>query len=171
MSDTRVSSMQEMTAPPGKFVSVYITAKLIHAPLLVHLRKDWPRLYFTARWPLTAQLPSESAKPASLWTQDNETDLLAAQVVVAYSHRDEAMPLKDPLWELGLAHAHRKPIYLVGEIERFGKYAHASSVAGRYLELVNALEAISRLNDYPSHAEHLGARLDEILETLKGKQP
>jgi len=160
---------QEMTAPPGKFIAVYITSKLIHAKMLVDIRKDWPRLFFTARWPLTAQLPSEAAKPATLWTLDNETDMAAARVVVGYSHEEEASPLRDPLWELGEAHAMRKPIYLVGPIERFGKYAFCSSVAGRYLTLETALKAISHLNDYESHADKISGQLATILEKLGEK--
>lgn len=161
--------IQSMTAPPGKFVAVYITAKLIHAHYLVQIRQDWPRLYFTARWPLTATLPSESAKPATLWTADNETDMNAARVVVGYSHEDEATPLRDPLWELGEAHALRKPIYLVGPHERFGKYAFCSSVAGRYAKLESALAEISHLNDYESHGDKISGQLATILEKLGTK--
>ena len=157
---------QVMTGPPGKYVSVYITAKLIHAHMLVEIRKEWPRLYFTARWPLTAVWPSERAKPSALWTQDNETDMAAARVVVGYSHEDEATPLRDPLWELGEAHAMRKPIYLVGPIERFGKYAMCSSIAGRFDKLTAALWAICRLNDYNNHADKLSAKIDSLADAV-----
>lgn len=157
---------QSMKAPPGKFVSVYVTAKLIHAHMLVEIRKEWPKLYFTARWPLTAVLPSESAKPATLWTQDNETDMSAARVVVGYSHEDEASPLKDPLWELGEAHAMRKPIYLVGPVERFGKYAFCSSIAGRYQSLAKAFTEISHLNNYDSHVDRLADKIDGMTTAI-----
>jgi hypothetical protein len=169
----RVTEMQGMLAPPGKFIPVYITAKLIHAKMLVDTRSNWPNLFFTARWPLTAQLPSEQAKPATLWTQDNETDMVAARVVVGYSHEDESTPLRDPLWELGEAHAHRKPIYLAGPIERFGKYAHCSSVVGRYSNLGSALMVVSHLNDYESHSDKiLGAltHMRDLLEEMRDDQ-
>lgn len=158
----RVTDMQEMIAPPGKFVPVYITAKLIHAQELVAIRSNWPHLYFTARWPLTTQLPSELAKPATLWTQDNETDMVAARVVVGYTHPDESTPLHDPLWELGEAHAHRKPIYLAGPIERFGKYAHCSSVVGRFSSLGSALMVVSHLNDYETHSDKLLSAITDL---------
>jgi hypothetical protein len=159
-----------MTAPPGKYVSLYITAKLIHSHMLADLRKDWPSIYFTARWPLTAQLPSEQAKPAALWTRDNETDMLAAQAVMGYSHIGESTPLRDPLWELGEAHAHRKPIYLVGPIERFGKYAFCSSVIGRAMNIITGLTVISRMNNYDSHAEQLSHQISDLAALFKSSR-
>lgn len=162
--------LNQMTAPPGKYVSLYITAKLIHAHMLVDIRKDWPGIYFTARWPLTAVLPSEQAKPARLWTTDNEIDMSAAQVVLGYSHDDEVTPLRDPLWELGEAHALRKPIYLVGPIERFGKYAHCSSVIGRFERIESALKAISQRSNYDSHADRLSAEIHQLRDILSNSR-
>lgn len=158
----RVDSKMEMTAPPGKFIPVYITAKMIHAEMLVEARKDWPRLYFTARWALTAKLPTEQTKPAALWTQDNEDDIVRSRVVVGFSHPQDKKPMKDILWELGIAHAHRKAIYLAGPLERFGNYAYCSSVVGRHEKLETALERISLLADYTSHADKIMARLESL---------
>lgn len=164
--------LQANTAPPREYVSVYIIAKLIHAKTLVDIRKDWPKLHFTARWPLTAQLPTELGKQARLWTQDNEDDLIRADTVVGFTDPEEATPLGDPLWELGMAHAHRKPIYLAGPIERFGKYAHCKSVERRFVggsaldNLGNALSEVSKRNDYVSHADRIEGRLAAIEEQI-----
>jgi hypothetical protein len=170
-SRVRVEEMQELGSPPGTFVSVYITAKLIHSTMLVDLRKNWPKLYFTARWPLTAHLPSEQAKPASLWTRDNEDDIKRADVVLGYAHPDDR--LKAALTELGYAHAHGKAIYLAGPTEAFGDYAYCSSVVKRTERLEIALQTISDRLNYVPHAEAIGtqlARIENILTTLTQPQ-
>lgn len=163
--------VQEVKAPPGKFISVFIAAKKIHAPMLVELRQQWPRLHFTARWPIAVQHASERDKRAAMWTNDNETDILAAETFVGFSAPEESSPLRDPLWELGLAHAHRKPIYLAGPLERFGSYAFCSSVVARFDTLDAALQRISERLDYESHADQLGGKIDGVVELLRTKFP
>lgn len=145
MSQVRVDGMQEMIAPPGEFVSCYVTSKLIHARDLIDLRKNWPKIYFTARWPATANLSSEQAKPARLWTRDNVTDIQASECVLAYAQSDDE--LKAVLWELGIAWANGKDLYLVGKREQYGKYSMADNVHF-YESLDTALSAISRRKDY-----------------------
>ena len=62
-----VIPQQELSRPPSRRISVYVTSKRIHAAELLALRAEWPQLYFTARWPVVRDLSSEQARPASLW--------------------------------------------------------------------------------------------------------
>lgn len=107
------NSKQEMSYPPGVYVPVYITAKRIHAPMLLDLRKDHPNIYFTARWPVVRDISSEQLRPARLWFQDNVADMTRAEAVIHYAEKDDL--LSGSLVELGVAWAHGKDIYLCGE--------------------------------------------------------
>lgn len=156
-------TQQELKAPPDKFVGLYITAKLIHAEMLRDIRKDWPHIYFTARWPLTARLPAEQTKPTRLWTRDNLTDILAAECVLGYADKDD--DLRTVNWELAIAWAHGKEIYLVGPREKFGDYAFAERVH-RYEELETALKAVSQRIRYQQN--HFTQIMDAI-EDLRGE--
>ncbi len=156
---------QVMKAPPTVFMSCYISAKLIHAHKLVELRGNWPKIYFTAHWPLVAVLPSEQAKPAKLWQQDNTDDILRAETFLLYA--DPHDELKGSLFEAGIAWMAGKQIYLAGENKAFGGWSHADRVT-HFTTIESALKTISKKLDYqPSHFDKLDARLGTIEANVK----
>jgi nucleoside 2-deoxyribosyltransferase len=167
MNQVRVTEIQDMSAPPGRFTSVYVAAKLIHAAELVEMRQHWPTIYFTARWPLTANLPSEQSKPAALWTRDNRDDIARSDVVLVYA--DPHDHLTDVLWEVGIALAMGKDIYLVGPQEKFGKYGMISGIR-RFSDRGAALTEISKRINYTNHADQLMGSLRAVHERLDSLQ-
>lgn len=134
--------VQALHSPPGKFQSVYITSKRIYAPMLLELRKDWPTLYFTARWAVTRDIPSEQSKPANLWLRDNVDDIMRSEFVICYAQKDDVL-VANSIWECGFAWAHGKPIYLVGENSAFKEWRsadrtwHYETLAGAFVHIIN----------------------------------
>jgi len=93
-------------------IRVYTTAKRRHAELLRGLRHKYDGIYFTARWPVTVNLSTESVRPVTHWLNDNCDDIIRSSFVVIYAEPDD--DLKTSLVEIGIAMAHDKRIYVVG---------------------------------------------------------
>lgn len=124
MNNTKpLTEHQALSSPPGRHINVYVTAKRIHAAELLALRADWPQINFTARWPVVRDIASEQSRPATLWLQDNVDDIIRSDAVVC--HADEADELSGSIWEVGVAWAHGKPIYLTGRNKGFKEWRHA----------------------------------------------
>lgn len=107
---TSALPVQEYT-PPAE-ARVYVVSKRKHAARLLHLRKEFPGVYFTARWPLSVLQGSEELRPASQYMEDNFDDIQRSGYVLAYVEDGEH--LKHGLTELGYATAWGKQIWLVG---------------------------------------------------------
>lgn len=156
---------QEMQYPPGKFVSIYITSKRIHANQLLELRKNWPHLYFTAKWPVVRDITAEQARPAVHWLQDNVDDIVRSDVFMCFAETDDN--LNGSIWEAGVAWAHNKPIYLVGENAGYKEWAHARNTR-RIGSLESALSEVQdrlryRKSDVEKIMDQLGRISDDIV--------
>lgn len=140
---------QEMTSPPGHFVSCYVASKLIHATKIMELRNAWPKIYFTARWPVVRDLPSEKMRPARHWLLDNVDDILRSQTVLVYAEKEDR--LKTALVEVGIAWRSGIPIHLVGYHDDYAKWRNLPRIT-RHGTLDAALTSISKMADYPKEA-------------------
>lgn len=150
---------QEMNYPTGKYVSVYITSKRIHAAKLLELRERWTYLYFTARWPVVRDISFEQGRPARLWLRDNEDDMLRSDVVVCYAEKDDQ--LNTSIFELGAAYARHKPIYLVGNNLGFKEWQHAEGI--QHFETMDV--ALQRITD---RLKYRKSDADKIMEAVAG---
>jgi hypothetical protein len=146
--------------PPGKFVSVYITSKRIHAAKLLELRQHWERLYFTARWTIVRDIAAEQARPARFWMRDNHDDMIRSDVMLSYAEPEDA--LNTSIFEIGDAWAHGKPIYLVGENEGYKEWKHAEGIF-HVKDLNVALQKITdRIRYQKTEAEAIQERLTQL---------
>ena len=142
-------SNQSLSIPPGRFVPVYVTAKRHHSDKLLALRDLWPHIYFTMRWPVVRNVPSEAARPAVHWVQDNADDIERSEYVICDSVPED--DLNGSIFELGIAWRAGKTIYLVGDNERYKEWKFAARVLRRGT-LEQVLEEITasiayRVND------------------------
>ena len=179
MTTTSILPKQEMIYPPGKYVSVYVTAKRIHAGMLLDLRKDWPHLYFTARWPIVRDISSEQSKPAHLWLQDNTDDIIRSDVVVFYAEPDDV--LSGSIWETAVGWTHGKEIYLAGSNPGFKEWRFAPRVRCHLTDaesgktaracLDDALAAVTgRLRYQKSSADQILEKVDLIRALITEKE-
>ena len=141
---------QELSRPPSRRISVYVTSKRIHAAELLALRAEWPQLYFTARWPVVRDLSSEQARPASLWLQDNVDDIRRSEVFLSYAAREDE--LNGSIWETGVAWENGKPIYLVGDNPGYKEWRHAPNT-WHFASLEAALTHVRGRLDYANNLE------------------
>lgn len=156
------SSPNALSSAPDRWVSLYVAAKLRHAPMFLALRKDWPKIRFAARWPLTATLESESNRPALHWQDDNLADMMTSEIVLVYAEPGDH--LQNALFEAGIAWHMGKKIWLVspGMFEKAGDdeegkivdHPDFKNLRGRprvrlVRSLAQALGEIARLADYP----------------------
>lgn len=135
----------QVTAPPGRYASAYVSAKRIHAPMLVAIRKDWPRVNFTARWPVVANISSEHARPARLWLRDNIDDIARSDHFVAFAEQTDE--LNGTIFEAGCAAILGKPIFVAGNCPGFGKWQFFEN-ATRFPTLDAALTAVSKTVEF-----------------------
>lgn len=164
-----------LSVPPGKFINVYVTSKRIHAAELLALRGNWEHINFTARWPVVRDISTEQSRPASLWLQDNVDDILRSDVLVCKA--EKADMLSGSIWEVGVAWANGKPIYLVGDNAGFKEWRHATNT-WHYEHMENALTHITARLRYDASGENrlanqlqngfdrLGTLIDERLRKL-----
>jgi nucleoside 2-deoxyribosyltransferase len=165
MTVTAELPKQELKIPPGRFVSVYITSKRIHADYLLSLRQEWPHLYFTARWPVVRNIPTEQNRPAAHWLQDNVGDMERAEVVVLLAHPDD--DLSGSIFEAGIAWGMGKTIYLVGENRSYKEWKFAARIR-RHPTMALALEEITRSIAYrPSDSDRIMEGIRGLSETVR----
>lgn len=159
-SSTTVLAEQGIKFSPDRYVKCYVASKLAHAPKLLALRADWPRVHFTARWVLTAALESERGTPAPIWIQNNVDDIARAEVVLVYA--EAADELKGAIWEAGVAWTLEKEIWLVGDNRSYSQWKHAPRIHhGRSLEA--SLAEISARAEYrESHVDRIERRIGEL---------
>lgn len=150
---------QELDGPPGKFVSCYTASKLIHAPKLIALRTEWPRIYLTARWIAGANSSVESARPAAHWLVDNADDIIRSDAFLLYAEPEDV--LKGAIWEAGIAWAHGKDMWLVGENASYSKWKFAPRTR-RIPTLERALEEINARTLYAA------SDVNRILDSVGG---
>lgn len=161
MSNTTVvQPKNQLEYPPGRFVSVYITSKRIHAAKLLDLRAQWPRLYFTARWPIVRDIAAEQSRPARFWMRDNNDDMTRSEVVLCYAEKHD--DLNTSIFELGNAWAHNKPIYLVGENEGYKEWQHAEGIQ-HFDKMETALQRITdRIRYRKTDAEAIMEQMSKL---------
>jgi len=165
MSSTTIQPTNQLNYPPGKFVSVYVTSKRIHAAKLLDLRGSWDKLYFTARWPIVRDIAAEQARPARFWMQDNNDDMVRSDVVLCYAEKEDQ--LNTSIFEIGNAWAHRKPIYLVGENEGYKEWQHAEGIY-HIKDLNLALQKITdRIRYRKTEAEAIIEKMSELHNDLQ----
>lgn len=149
MTETRekihTETVQQTQSPANVWVTCYTASKLIHATKLLGLRDQWPKIHFTARWPVVRDISSEQSRPAAHWLMDNVDDIIRSQVVLVYVEKDDH--LKGGLVEVGIAWAHGKQIYLVGDHEDYSKWKFLPRVH-RCKDLEDACRRISSLTNY-----------------------
>ncbi len=135
----------ELNYPPGKFVSVYVTAKRRHSSMLLGLRTLWPQLYFTGRWPIVRDIASEQIRPASHWMQDNADDAARAQVFVGFAEPEDV--LSTSIFEIGAAWNRGQLIFLVGQNEGYKEWTFATGIR-RFATMDDALHQAMELIRY-----------------------
>lgn len=121
-----MTETNSLTQQPGRYVTCYITAKRIHSRELLDLRKDHPSIHFTASWPVVRDISTEQSTPARIWFRNNVDDILRAKTFVCYARPEDV--LNESLVELGVAWAHRIPIWLAGENEGFKEWKAAEGI-------------------------------------------
>ncbi len=149
---------QHMSMPPGQFVRVYITSKRIHANFLLDIRKNFPNIYFTARWPVVRDISAEQTKPAALWIQDNVDDIIRSDIFACYAEEDDV--LNGSIWESAVAWAHGKPIFLAGRNEGFKEWKFAPRTRS-FETLDSALDAAL------DHIRYQKTEAEKILEVVQ----
>lgn len=156
---------QSLDGPPGRFVSCYTASKLIHAPKLLALRQEWPRIYFTARWVAGASSSVESARPAAHWLIDNADDIIRSDTFLLYAEPEDV--LKGAVWEAGIAWANGKDIWLVGDNPSYSKWKFAPRIH-RAPTLERALGEINARTLYSASAENrIVAAIDSLDERVQ----
>lgn len=98
-------------------IRVYTTAKVIHAQMLAECRAKYDGIYFTARWPLVANVSSEKVRPVMYWLNDNVDDIERSEYVILYAEKHDE--LKTSLIEIGHAMRAGKKVVTVGENKAF----------------------------------------------------
>jgi nucleoside 2-deoxyribosyltransferase len=137
--------VQELSSAPDRYVSCYTTAKRIHSDKILSWRSAWPKIYFTARWPVVRNISTEQMRPASHWLRDNVDDIVRSETVLAYAEPDDQ--LSGTIFELGIAWAHGKDIWLVGENPLYKEWRMAPRIRNAH-NLEQALKEITRRADY-----------------------
>lgn len=136
---------QELVYPPDASVSCYVTAKRLHSNLILDLRDKWPQIHFTAHWPIVRDIAKEHNRPAREWIINNVDDIIRAQTVLCLA--EEADVMCGSLFELGIAWAHGKKIWLVGENAGYKEWKFAPRIR-RAATLDTALTEIMGLIKY-----------------------
>lgn len=121
-------------------IRVYTASKKTHAAKLKDFRSKVDGIYFTARWPITCLIEDEKVKPARHWQQDNIDDIIRSDAILVYVESGEH--LKGGLVEIGIAIAHGKPVFLVGEHADYSKWQYLPRV---YRNMKTLEEAIDRI--------------------------
>lgn len=147
MSETKTESLpiQQMTSPPGMTIGCYVTAKRLHANRILDLREAWPKIHFTAHWPIVRDLPREHNRPAREWIINNVDDIIRAATVVCFAEPEDV--LCGSLFELGIAWAHGKQIWLVGDNPGYKEWKFAPRIK-RAATIDQALSEIVGLIKY-----------------------
>jgi len=123
----------------GKKIRVYTTAKIIHAEFLKNIRNKWDEIYWTARWPVTVNLSSEKIKPIVYWLNDNIDDVVRSDYVILYAEQEDKLNIS--LGEIGVAIAHGKPIYFVGNNPAFHNWIGFVTIVPTMDEAIKQIKA------------------------------
>lgn len=140
-----VEEKQELKTAPNVFVTCYVTSKRIHSGLILDLRDKWPKIHFTAHWPIVRNISTEHNRPAREWIVNNVDDIIRSQTVLCYAEKDDI--LCGSIFELGIAWAHGKQIWLVGDNPYYKEWKFAPRIHRRET-LERALKDITALTGY-----------------------
>lgn len=119
-------------------IRVYTTAKVIHATMLKEVRAKYDGIYFTARWPLVANISSENVRPVVYWLNDNFDDISRSDYVIIYAEPHDV--LKTSLVEIGWAMAHGKIVYCVGNNAQFEPWNAMCRRVGTFDEAIKRIK-------------------------------
>lgn len=147
MSETRsiIDNQNELKGPPDARVMCYVTSKRIHSEKILDLRDAWPRIHFTAHWPIVRNIATEHNRPAREWIINNVDDIIRSQAVCCYAEKPDM--LCGSIFELGIAWAHGKKIWLVGENQFYKEWIFAPRIR-RVGTIDQAMKEITALTEY-----------------------
>lgn len=133
-----------------KPIKIYTASKVRHADRLRALRPHADKIHFNARWPDTATLAQNAAKPASHWLMENVDDIIMADAVFVYA--EEGEHLKTALFEAGVAYAHRKHIWVIGQtvVPSDASFGLRTIFHPDYEPWCRASDLMHRANDFES---------------------
>jgi hypothetical protein len=126
-----------------RHIKVFIASKMRHAEKFRDIREEYPDIYFTARWPVTASLSSEAQRPVYQWMGDAFSDIHNSDVVIVYAEKGEH--LKTALVHVGFAIAAGKPIWVIGEHASYAEWQFYEGVCYRAPTIDRALADIKVL--------------------------
>ena len=109
-------------------IRVYTASKLHHWETWRDLQREWPKVFFHARWLRhiaigTADTPENAV---SFWCEDEE-DVATADAVLVFAEQGEH--LRGALVEAGIAIANNIPVVVVGEHPDYGTWQYHPGVA------------------------------------------
>ncbi len=102
-------------------IRVYGASKLSHSQMWIELRKRYPRIHFTARWPFFTGILEDTEEQAKHFWLDDEADIRQADCVIVYAD-SEAEKLRGALVEAGIAIGLGKKVFVVGEHPDYGTW-------------------------------------------------
>lgn len=108
-------------------IRVYTASKLGQASMWNALQKQWPGVFFHARWLRHVALgtPDSPQNAVRFWVEDEE-DVAQADAVLIYATSTEH--LRGALVEAGIAIAHRIPVIVLGEHDDYGTWQYHPGV-------------------------------------------
>lgn len=123
-------------------IRVYTASKLAQAATWRLLQKQWPQVFFHARWLRHNELgtPDTPENAARFWVED-EQDVKTADAVLLFA--EPAEHLRGALVEAGIAIANNIPIIIVGEHPDYGTWQYHPGVA-RVADFQEAYEHMQR---------------------------
>lgn len=102
-------------------IRVYTASKLSRANLWRELDRDWPFVFFHARWIKHNNVGTPDTKEHAVrfWVEDEE-DVKSADVVVVWAEGNEH--LRGALVEAGIAIANQIPVLVIGDHPDYGTW-------------------------------------------------
>lgn len=123
-----------------RHVKIYITAKRSHAQKFIEIKEEFPDMYFTMRWPVMINIPSERQRPVYQWMGDEKSDILNSDVVIVYGETGD--DLNESIFMAGYAHAAGKHIYVIGEHKDYSKWQFYDGAVTRCPTIKAAIASI-----------------------------
>lgn len=108
-------------------IRVYTASKLSKAQMWRELYKQWPHVYFHARWLKHNEIgtPDLQEYAGRFWLEDEE-DVRYADALLLFAENDEH--LRGALVEAGMAIAFKIPVIVVGNHPDYGTWQHHPGV-------------------------------------------
>lgn len=126
-------------------IRVYTASKLGQHSMWAALQRQWPRVFFHARWlrHVAIGTPDTAEHAERFWIEDQE-DVSTADALLIYAERGEH--LRGALIEAGIAIASAIPVIVVGEHSDYGTWQYHPTVM-RAPTLAVAYEILCGMED------------------------